>query len=77
MVQEASAVLSFATRNYAFFYKDIRILIPESWDHIQANSSTWETWQVSLSEIVEIIEIFILNGIPSDCGGALVHKFGT
>ena len=45
MIQKASGVLYRATRQQAYF-KDVRILIPESWDNVQANISTWETFSV-------------------------------
>ena len=47
MIAKASGVLYRATQQQAYF-KDVRILIPESWDNVQANISTWETFNVKL-----------------------------
>jgi hypothetical protein len=46
MIRRASSVLYRATEKRAYF-KDVRILVPESWSNIRANLSTWETYSVS------------------------------
>ncbi|XP_046656009.1 calcium-activated chloride channel regulator 4A-like [Daphnia pulicaria] len=43
MIRRASSVLYRATEKRAYF-KDVRILVPESWSNIRANLSTWETY---------------------------------
>ncbi|XP_057365309.1 calcium-activated chloride channel regulator 1-like [Daphnia carinata] len=43
MIRRASSVLYRATKKRAYF-KDVRILIPESWSNVQSNISTWETY---------------------------------
>ena len=45
MVLEASPILYKATENRAFF-ESVHILIPELWSNIEANFSTWETFDV-------------------------------
>ena len=47
MIRRASSVLYRATKKRAYF-KDVRILVPESWSNIRANLSTWETYSVSI-----------------------------
>ena len=47
IIRGASSVLYRATGNRAYF-KDVRILVPESWSKITANASTWETYSVSI-----------------------------
>ena len=47
MIREASNVLYRATRNRAYF-KDVRILVPDTWKNISANISTWETFSVCI-----------------------------
>ena len=45
MITKASRVLYRATEKRAYF-KDVRILIPETWRNIPANVSTWESYIV-------------------------------
>jgi len=45
MVLEASPVLYKATQDRAYF-SSVRILVPESWTHVEANISSWETFEV-------------------------------
>lgn len=45
MIRRASAVLFEATKKRAYF-KKVHILIPDTWNQIQANISTWETYSV-------------------------------
>lgn len=45
MMLEASYALYRATEDRAYF-RSVHILIPESWDHIEANLSSWETFKV-------------------------------
>ena len=45
MITRASRVLFHATEKRAYF-KDVRILIPDSWDNVPANITTWETYNV-------------------------------
>ena len=47
MILDASPVLYKATGDRAFF-KSVNILIPISWTHIEANLSTWETFDVRI-----------------------------
>lgn len=47
MITRASRVLHRATEKRAFF-KDVRILIPEFWDRVRANESSWETFNVRI-----------------------------
>jgi len=47
MVRGASTLLFSATEKRAYF-KEVRILVPDSWDNIQTNANvTWETFNVS------------------------------
>jgi len=50
MIRKASSVLYRATRQKAYI-QDVRILIPESWNNIQSNISTWETFNVSFKSL--------------------------
>lgn len=43
MIRRASSVLYRATKKRAYF-KDVRILVPESWSNVRSNLSTWETY---------------------------------
>ena len=46
MITKASRVLFQATEKRAY-YKDVRILIPETWDNITPDAPvTWETFDV-------------------------------
>lgn len=45
MIQQASPILHTATYEWAYF-RSVHILIPDTWSHIQANLSTWESFQV-------------------------------
>ena len=51
MIRRASSVLYRATKKRAYF-KDVRILVPESWSNIRANLSSWETYSVSILYLV-------------------------
>ncbi|KAK4030134.1 Uncharacterized protein APZ42_033003 [Daphnia magna] len=44
MVEDASPVLYVATGDRAYF-KSVRILIPNSWKDVEANVSSWETFE--------------------------------
>lgn len=45
MISEASPVLYKATYDRAYF-RTVRILVPDSWTHVEANASSWETLEV-------------------------------
>ena len=57
MIRKASNVLYRATQNRAYF-KDVRILVPETWKNIPANVSTWETFSVSIyvSQLIIVLK---------------------
>ena len=46
MIRQASPVLYKATRDRAYFRR-VHILVPESWNHIEANITSWEIFEVS------------------------------
>lgn len=47
MIRRASSVLFEATKKRAYFRR-VQILIPDTWEDIQAKVSTWETYSVTL-----------------------------
>ena len=58
MIRKASSVLYRATRQKAYI-RDVRILIPESWNNIQSNISTWETFNVSFKSLyVSVLNLY-------------------
>ncbi len=54
MIRQASSVLYSATRKRAYF-KDVRILVPETWINIPSNGSTWETFSVGYLVLVLLL----------------------
>ena len=45
MIQQASPVLYKATKDRAYF-QSVHILVPASWNHIEANVSSWQIFEV-------------------------------
>ena len=46
MITDASSALYTATRKRSFI-QSVSIVIPQSWQSIEANSSTWESFDVN------------------------------
>ena len=55
VVGRASTVLYRATRERAYF-RSVHILIPQTWDRVNANVSTWETFNVSHRTYIKQID---------------------
>ena len=59
MIRQASPVLYKATRDRVYF-KGVHILIPETWNHIEANLTSWEIFEVgSYKYITQFYSIYI------------------
>ena len=54
LITDASSALYIATCKRACF-QSVNILIPQSWNRIEANSSTWENFNVNVSSFHSIV----------------------
>lgn len=63
MIRRASSVLYRATKKRAYF-KDVRILVPESWSNVRSNLSTWETYSVCIYHLLQFTYHFLIKSNP-------------
>ena len=54
LITDASSALYIATRKRAYI-QSVNILIPQSWNTIEANRSTWENFNVNVSSFHSIV----------------------
>ena len=65
MITRGSKVLFHATEKRAYF-KDVRILIPDSWDNVPANITTWETYNVYYPIIDKDLQYIIIFCVENE-----------